>query len=136
MKFLAVKQPNGLVPYDETDKEMQDKLQDGKVYEITVRLSRNYKFHKKFMKLCRIGCDNSKNVNMPFEAYREYVTIKAGYYELHQTPKGVFIRAKSIAFDSMDEAEFQELYNRVLDVIMQDIEADREVIEQQLISFL
>ena len=88
------------------------------------------------MALIRIGQENSKNVEMPFDAYRKYATIKAGYSDIYHTPKGLFVDAKSIAFDKMSESEFREVYNNVLNFIIKDIEADREIIEKELINFL
>ena len=88
------------------------------------------------MALCRIGCENSKQVEMPFKAYRNYVTIKAGYADIYKTPKGIFVQAKSVAFANMKQKEFEELYSRVLDVVIKDTGADREFIENNLLSFM
>jgi hypothetical protein len=53
-----------------------------------------------------------------FEAYREWVTIQAGYYTEHIYPDGSSNRrAKSISFSSMDELEFQQLYKSALNVL-------------------
>ena len=46
------------------------------------------------------------------------------------------ILPKSISFAKMNEEQFQEVYQRVLDVIIEDIGADKETIEKQLMSFL
>jgi len=53
-----------------------------------------------------------------FEAFREWVTIQAGFYTEHHYPDGSRgRRAKSIAFANMDETEFQEVYKAVLNVL-------------------
>lgn len=53
-----------------------------------------------------------------FEAYREWVTIQAGYYTEHVYPDGSRNRrAKSISFAKMDELEFQQLYKSALNVL-------------------
>jgi hypothetical protein len=53
-----------------------------------------------------------------FEAYREWVTIQAGYYTEHIYPDGSKNRrAKSISFSKMDELEFQQLYKSALNVL-------------------
>jgi len=72
---------------------------------------------------------------MPFNAYRKYVTCKAGFFEAYHTPKGVFVVAESIAFGNMDNTRFEEVYSRVLDVIIADIDATKEEIEKELLSF-
>lgn len=49
-----------------------------------------------------------------FEAFREWVTIQAGFYTEHIYPDGSRgRRAKSIAFANMDEVEFQQVYKSV-----------------------
>ncbi|ENR0077794.1 DUF1367 family protein, partial [Shigella sonnei] len=53
-----------------------------------------------------------------FEAFREWVTIQAGFYTEHFYPDGSRgRRAKSIAFANMDETEFQQVYKSVLNVL-------------------
>uniref|UniRef100_UPI00057C01E0 DUF1367 family protein n=1 Tax=Shigella boydii TaxID=621 RepID=UPI00057C01E0 len=50
-----------------------------------------------------------------FEAFREWVTIQAGFYTEHIYPDGSRgRRAKSISFANMDETEFQQVYKSVL----------------------
>jgi hypothetical protein len=88
------------------------------------------------MALCRLGCENSKKVEMPFKAYRNYVTIKAGFADIYQTPKGTYVQAKSISFKNMGAKEFEELYNRVLDVVIKDTGADKEFIQDNLLNFM
>ncbi|WP_049235566.1 DUF1367 family protein [Serratia marcescens] len=53
-----------------------------------------------------------------FDAYREWVTIQAGYYTEHVYPDGSRNRrAKSISFANMDEIEFHQLYKSALNVL-------------------
>ncbi|WP_405125518.1 DUF1367 family protein [Salmonella enterica] len=53
-----------------------------------------------------------------FDAFREWVTIQAGFYTEHYYPDGSRgRRAKSIAFANMDETEFQQVYKAVLNVL-------------------
>lgn len=50
------------------------------------------------------------------EAFRDFVTIEAGHFELAQTPAGIVRRRKSIAWSSMDDTEFEGLYRDVFNV--------------------
>ncbi|MEY8709519.1 DUF1367 family protein [Mangrovibacter phragmitis] len=78
-----------------------------------------------------------------FAAFREWVTIKAGYYTIHINPDGSrWLRAKSISFASMDETEFEGLYKSVLNVLWNYIlyqkfksQAEVENIAAQLLEF-
>lgn len=47
------------------------------------------------------------------EAFREWVTIEAGHYNLVQTPEGIRREAKSISWASMDDTAFEPLYRDV-----------------------
>ncbi|UAN55367.1 DUF1367 family protein [Serratia sp. JSRIV004] len=53
-----------------------------------------------------------------FDAYREWVTIQAGYYTEHLYPDGSRNRrAKSISFANMDDIEFHQLYKSAMNVL-------------------
>lgn len=53
-----------------------------------------------------------------FDAFREWVTVLAGFYTEHFYPDGSRgRRAKSITFANMDETEFQQVYKSVLNVL-------------------
>ena len=136
MDIYLLNTAHGLVPLYDDDFEEKKKLKIGETYKSKIVRPRNIFFHKKTMALFKIGCDNSKSVTMPFNSYRKYATIKAGYANVYQTPKGLFVEAESLAFDSMDEDRFQDVYNHVLTFIILDTGADKEFIEQHLLSFM
>ena len=123
------------MPLYPSDFDEKRKLKLGETYEADIKNPRNVGFHRKFFALLNIGHENT-SLEMPFETYRKYITIKAGYFNTYQTPKGLFYDPVSISFASMPQDEFEELYSRVLDKIIQDIGTTKEEIEQQLISFI
>jgi len=123
------------VPLYPSDFDEKRKLRLGQDYEVEVKNPRNVGFHRKFFALLNIGHENTQ-LDMPMDAYRRYITIKAGYYNAYQTPKGLFYDAKSISFASMSQDEFEEVFSRVLDKIIEDIGATKEAITEQLINFM
>ena len=125
-----------LVPCDAESLQLVKKLKNDTVFSAEIKQPRNYEFHKKLFALVKIGCDNSKSITAPLEVYRKYITIKAGYYKVYQTPKGNFIEADSISFGSMSQETFEELYKRVLDQICLDIGSTSLEIEAQIINFM
>ncbi len=137
MKFFCQNTEAGLIPLYPSDLDEKKKLKIGEVYcgDFAKWQERNYMFLKKFMALIRIGCDNSKTVEMPFDTYRNYVTIKAGYAKTYKTRKGVFVEAESISFKNMGEEKFEKVYNDVLNFIIKDTQADKDFIEDNLINF-
>ncbi len=138
MKFFVQNTANGLTPLYPDDLEEKKKLKIGKTYSCEIKLARNYLFHKKFFALCKMGFENSKErfIKAPnLDIYRKYVIIRSGFVDLIETPSGIIPFAQSISFEKMDEAKFQEVYGGALDFIMQDIEATKEDIENELADF-
>lgn len=116
--------------------EMAKKPKEGEEYSCEIKFVRNYQFHKKFFALIKIGCENSKHVSMPLDTYRKYALIKSGYFTLYHTPKGKFIEAESISFENMTQEKFEEVFSRVLDFVIQDIDADKETLLNELAGFI
>jgi hypothetical protein len=135
MNLLLQNTLSGLVPLYPSDYAEKRKLKLGETYEADIKHPRNYEFLKKFMALINVGCENTK-LEMPFDTYRKYMTIKAGYFNAYQTPKGLYYEAMSLSFASMDEVTFQDVYSRVMDKIIEDIGCTSAEIEKQLISFM
>jgi len=125
---------HGLMPLYPADFEEKKKLKLGKEYKCTIVNPRNYQFHKKFMALINIGHQNTE-FDMPFDTYRRYITTKAGYFKSYTTKKGTYFEAESISFSNMTQDKFEELYSRVIDVIIKDIGVTNEEIENELINF-
>jgi len=135
LKFFCKNTLQGLIPLYPADFDEKRKLKLGQDYEVEITNPRNVGFHRKFFALLNIGLENT-SLDMPMSAYREYITIKAGFYNAYTTPKGLFYQAKSISFASMSQEEFEELFSRVLDKIIDDIGATKEDIMEQLINFM
>jgi len=135
MKLLCRNTIQGLIPLYPSDFDNKRKLKLGKDYQIEVTNPRNIGFHRKFMAMVNIGCENS-SLNMPFDTYRHYMTIKAGYFKAYETPKGIYYEALSLSFSSMSQDKFEEVYSRVLDKVIEDIGSTKEEIERNLIDFM
>lgn len=130
-----------LVPIDQESLVALKKLPKDKPLSCEIKRTRNYQFHKKFMAMVKIGCDNSKMIDkngvpITFDAYRKYITIKAGFYKLYQTEKGNYIEPESISFGSMKAERFEIVYKKVLDQVCIDIGTTSEEIERSIIEFM
>lgn len=135
MKLLLRNTISGLVPIYPSDQDEKRKLKLGNDYICEITNPRNVGFHRKFFALLNIGHENT-NLDMPFDTYRKYILMKAGYFKAFDTPKGTFYDAESISFANMAQDKFEEVYSRVLDKIIADIGCTSEDIEKQLINFL
>jgi hypothetical protein len=135
MKLLCRNTIQGLVPLYPSDFDEKRKLKLGQDYQVEVTNPRNVGFHRKFFAMLNVGHENT-SLDMPFETYRKYMTVKAGFFTAYQTPKGIYYDPDSISFSSMSQDEFEEVYSRVLDKVIEDIGIDKEDIEKQLINFM
>ena len=135
MKLLCRNTISGLVPLYPADYDIKRKLKLGQDYECDVTNPRNVGFHRKFFALLNIGHENT-SLDMPFETYRKYMIVKAGFFKAYQTPKGLFYDPDSISFANMSQDEFEDVYSRVLDKIIEDIGSTSEEIEKQLANFM
>ncbi|WP_315360721.1 DUF1367 family protein [Neisseria bacilliformis] len=50
------------------------------------------------------------------EAFRKWLTIEAGYFDVYETPSGIRKEAKSISFAQMGQEEFDAFYRACFDV--------------------
>lgn len=125
MKLNLINTVNGLIPCQDEDYEKKRKLKIGRVYQFTCKLLRNYEFHKKYFALINCAWEYLTERQQEFfkndiEIFRKSIEIAAGsceiVYLIEKKEWGEI--HKSIAFDKMDEAEFSELYSKVLDVIL------------------
>lgn len=126
---------NGLIPLYPSDFDEKRKLKLGQDYKADIIFPRNIGFHKKFFALINIGFENTK-LDMSIKAYRHYIVIKAGFFTAYSTPNGMFYEPDSISFSNMQQDEFQDVYSRVLDKIIEDIGCTSEEIEKMLIDFM
>lgn len=130
------------------------RLEPGEIINVEASIPRNPRFHRKFFALLNVGFDawepsrkhktyKGRPVEKNFEAFREEVTILAGYYEQTFDIHGrMRLRARSIAFARMEEPEFEELYSAVANVLLQHVltrYANREELDavvEQIMGFV
>ena len=125
MKILLYNDSGYLKPMYDEDYDKKRKLKLGKVYQASIKQCRNPEFHAKYFKLIRVSWElmgeRTHNYFKDIEVFRKTVEINAGWFDMVYsiTRKEWIEDSKSIAFDSMDEIEFQELYDRVKDVLFE-----------------
>ena len=125
----------GLVPLYPSDQDEKRKLKVGVTYEASITRPRNVGFHRKLFSLFNLGHDNTQ-LELPFDVYRKIMTMRAGFFTAYETDKGIHYEANSISLASMSQDTFDDLYSRVMDVIIKDIGVTTEEIKQALIDFM
>ena len=144
MKILCVVTENGLVPKYDSDREEFSRLKRNTDVLVEVGKKRNYEFHKKFFALLKLTYDNfpermedKLNVHSA-EDLRTRLKIDLGLYEVSHYGNQSVIVPKSIAFDKMDETEFEKFYKMSVNHILKNYlkGVTNEQIEEEIWKFL
>ena len=120
-------------------------LEPGEFALIEFIFPRNPKYHRKFFALLNYAFEawepdrqrksyKGRPVQKNFDQFREDVLIQAGFYEQTFNLYGEMkLKAHSISFAKMDDAEFERVYSAVVDVILEQVlssYAGREELEE------
>ena len=144
MKIYVKNTMSGLIPMTSEDYDLKKRLKIGEVYSVDIKLVRNYEFHKKYFALINCAWEFMTEKQQAFfkdiEKFRKTIEVAAGHCEpfYSHERKEWFDIPKSIAFDKMDNSQFEDLYQRVLDVLFLTAlkTISREEFEKNLINFL
>lgn len=135
-KIHLIKQSNNtFILANDSDFETAKKIKPGNVYAFEFTKPRNYEFHKKFFALIKMLYDNQEYYDN-IEHLRKDLIITAGYYEHRYGLDGQeLIEAKSLSFGAMDEFQFNELYNSVINVIVEKFNFNRQDIIDNVLQY-
>ena len=112
------------IPASEDDKQAALKIKRGQVVEANIKVLRNYKLLRKFWAMVNTAFNFLSPQQQEFfhdsaDGFRCTLEVAAGYYdEFYDATRRAWVqKPKSIAFDKMDEAEFDKLYEDVVNVV-------------------
>ena len=116
MKALFRKRLQGIFPDNEEGLKLLTKMPQGALCKVEYIKARNYENHKRFFKFIETAFDMQEVYEDP-EQLRKAIQMVAGHYEEliiigKDGEPSVHYIPKSIAFDEMDEGEFQELFKK------------------------
>lgn len=137
MKILMIKNMNQTLScaYG-SDLDKIKRIKSGEIIECVIRRKRNAKFLRKFFALIQLCYDNQE-VYDNIDFLRRDLIVAAGFYEQWYDHNGEEqIRAKSISFAAMEEDEFSDLYDRVLDQVCDIFDFDKQVVSDNLSDFM
>lgn len=66
--------------------------------------------------LARLRAEKYGAVLQSMEAFRKWLTVEAGYFDVYETPAGIRKEAKSISFAQMGQEEFNDFYRACFQV--------------------
>jgi len=135
-KITLIKQLNNTfkIAYN-SDYETAKKIPLNEPIEFEFKKKRNYKFHKKFFALLNLVYENQEQYNN-IEHLRKDLIVSAGFYDLRYNIEGVELQEpKSISFANMDQNEFQDLYSKIIDVVVNWLGIDKQDILDNINQF-
>lgn len=127
MKLNLIRRSDfSFVPATDEDMEKALKIKKGQAVEVSVKVLRNYKLLKKFWAMINTAWEflsepQQNYFNNSKDVFRSVLISSAGYcYRVYSSRLREWIDIpKSIAFDKMDEAEFDKLYENVVNVLFE-----------------
>jgi hypothetical protein len=139
-----IKEAGGVFrPVNDMEYEKTVKFKTGEQYSVEIKLARNPAFHRKvfaFFNFCFEywkGDNEFQSESKQFDIFRQHLTCLAGFYDQYSNIHGeVRIEAKSLAFSSMNQEEFEECYNALIRAALKHLFPGADVgIENQLMNF-
>lgn len=126
-----IKTYQGFIPADKQSAEAMESMKWGKEYKAEVTQPRNLGYHKKFFALVKVAFDawempvneyKGIQIQKNPDRFRKDLLIMSGFgYPVVNVKGDVRYEAKSMSFASMAQDEFEELYSRVVDVVLQKV---------------
>jgi len=105
-------------------------------YRVEVKRSRNLAFHKKFFALCTLIFDNQthyKKIGHLVQFFKK----ASGHYEIFYDHEGKeHYEIRSIAFNKMDDLEFQKFYDDCVDIAIEITGVDGAALRDEVARFL
>ena len=142
MKLDFFKQPvpgfsPALFPCDDHSVEIFKGVEIGKIYTLDMKQPRWIGFHRKFFKMIREVMAHQPYYVNERQLLTE-IKLRMGHVDSHIRPTGELIYVPaSIAFNEMDNLQFQWFYGQAIDVILQHIiQGHNRELENKIIGFI
>jgi hypothetical protein len=121
-KLLLKRTLNGFAPADDMAVEAAKRFKLGEVYRAEVVRPRSRKTLARWWVLCQMILDNSDTFRSK-EQVSDYLKIRTGHSTsiVARGSGEIFHVANSIDFDSLDETQFADLWQRACDVVVEDL---------------
>ena len=117
-ELWLIRKMDALVPANEQTLDALRKMKPGQWYRADIRLPRNVKHHRKYFAL--LGVVFPHQTMWPtFRKFRQKLEEALGHGEYHTNGRGErYFENESISFANMDQEEFEQLYERAVELIL------------------
>lgn len=114
-----------LVPVGVVGADVFDKLKNHGVYEAKLTQPRDPVKHRRYFALLNFAFEHwqvDEEDFKNFDVFRHNIAVLAGFYtQCYDLRGNIILEPKSISFGSMDETEFEDLYDKTIDVILKHV---------------
>jgi len=111
MRIYLTRNADTFVPLSQQDFENLQRIREGMIIQVDYKKPRNPLFHNKFMSLIRVVFDNQE-IYPTIEGVLNVFKVELGHCDTMDFQGHEIKIPRSISFSSMDEIEFQQLYDR------------------------
>ena len=131
MKISLVKDYVSLKPADSQAEEALGQFKRGEIILVEIVKSRNPAHHRKYFALLKVTFDN-QDVYKSFDELKAVCLCEIGYCQTFVDKDGTVIKSpKSISFETLDQLEFSDIYERSLDWMANLLGTDPETLERE-----
>lgn len=131
MKISVVKIDGLLYPYGEQAQEDIHRLKNNTEFVIDIKMHRNPAFHRLFFALVKTIFDSQEYFE-DMDVFRKYLIMKAGRVITIDTPKGTMFLPESIAFEKMEQEDFEKLYQAIITFAVKEYGLDENLLNNIL----
>ena len=133
MSIFLIKRNGVIYPCYQSDIDEVSKLKSNVVYEFTCKRPRNPEHHKKYWALCRLVLNNSERFKTE-EQVSDWLKFESRNIDVIGVSKGMtYVKLKSINYQSMDQAEFEQFWESIIDYVCDELQCTREDIKKNLV---
>lgn len=118
--ILMVRKLQALHPTDDAGRDAIRGIGQGEIVSVDVKRPRNLMFHRKFFAMLKIILENQPYYRS-MDDLLDVCKLAIGHYRTIETKFGQVKIPSSISFAAMDDAAFQEFYNRAVVWVCEEV---------------
>jgi hypothetical protein len=125
---------NSLIPTGDTSQEALDAVKNGDLCFVSVRTPRNPEQHNLFWALCQLCAETDDDTK---ENVKKWLMYRMRFVDTWFEPNGnMHLETKSIAFESMPQAEFNALFQGSVVLIAERLRTSPEAVQERFNEML
>jgi hypothetical protein len=136
-ELLLSRHGNALVGMEPSSSDAIQAMKHGEVVTATIRRTRNPAHHRKFMALMQVVFDAQTRYPTLMQLL-DVIKIATGHFDEFEYRGMRVVKPRSISFAKLDQAAFEQFYQRAVEVIITEVipGADSTELEARVMDIL